>query len=533
VRASLVLKIAICAVLVALTWAVFGQTLGQDFVNYDDNKYVYENENISHGLSVGAVKWAFTHFDKDNWHPLTSISHMIDVQLFDLKPGGHHFTNVLLHALAAVLLFLVLNQMTSALWPSAFVAALFAIHPLHVESVAWIAERKDVLSAVFFMLTLGAYAHYAKQPSAARYITMSILFLCGLMSKAMLVTVPFVLALVDYWPLGKWQSAEGKRQRPAVRKLIVEKIPLFVLSAISAVATVLAQKNWELRLEELPLSWRVSNAASACVVYLRQMIWPAKLAVIYPHQDTIPIWQSVGAAALLLAITVAVFLLRKKYPYLMVGWFWYLIMLVPVLGFIKVGGLAHADRYTYLPQIGLYLAGTWAIVDLIKQWNARREVIAVAAVALITVFGWIAWNQTTYWRDGETLWRHTIATTTNNDLAHFILADFLAQHQRVEEALAEYQAGLRIDPKNADAETSIANLLLQAGRGEEAVVHYQNVLRLEPNSPLAHYNFAVGLHRVGRLPEAIAHYKEALRIQPDYPDADYFLKQAVQENGQQ
>ncbi len=520
--------------LIAITWAVFGQTLGHDFVNYDDNRYVYENENISHGLSVGAVKWAFTHFDKDNWHPLTSISHTIDCQLFDLKPGGHHFTNVLLHSLAAVLLFLVLAQMTENIWASGFVAALFAIHPLHVESVAWIAERKDVLSAVFFMLTLGAYAHYAKQPSVGRYITMSILFLCGLMSKAMLVTTPLVLLLLDYWPLNRGHRSQVTGQKETtIGWLIVEKIPLFFLSAISSIATLFAQKNWEIRLDELPLTWRVANASRALVVYIWQMIWPANLAVIYPHQENLPLSQMIAALAFLIAVSVAVFLLRRKNPYLFTGWFWYLIMLLPVLGFIKVGGLAHADRYTYLPQIGLYVAGTWAVADLTKFRSAQRGVVAVAAAALIVAFGWMAGKQTTYWRNGETLWRHTIATTPNNDLAHFILADFLAQHQRVEEALAEYQAGLRIEPKNADGETSIANLLLQAGRGEEAVVHYQKALRLEPNSALAHYNFAVGLHRVGRLPEAIAHYKEALRIQPDYPDADYFLKQALQESGQQ
>ena len=529
-RAQFTLRFAICAVLVALTWAVFGQTLGHDFVNYDDNKYVYENAEISRGLSLSGIGWAFTHFDKDNWHPLTSISHMIDVELFDLKPGGHHFTNVLLHSIAVLLLFLLLAQMTGNLWASGFVAALFAIHPLHVESVAWIAERKDVLSAVFFMVTLGAYAHYAKQPSAVRYITMSILFLCGLMSKAMLVTVPLILLLLDYWPLGRTQRTENRGQRTG--KLLIEKTPLFVLAAISAGVTVLAQKNWELRLEELPLSWRISNAASAGVIYLRQMIWPAKLAVIYPHQDAISIWQSAGTATLLLAITVAVFLFRKRAPYLITGWFWYLIMLVPVLGFIKVGGLAHADRYTYLPQIGLYVAVTWAIIDLTKFGSAQRGVVPVAAAALIAAFGWVAWKQTTYWRNGETLWRHTIAVTTDNGLAHFILADFLAKHQRSDEAVKEYEAGLGSDPNNSDAENNLANLLLEKGRTVEAVTHYRNIVAREPGSALAHFNLAVGLQREGRLAEAIMQYRTTLRIQPDYPDAAVYLRQAQLENGE-
>ena len=531
VRAELLLRFAICAVLIAITFAVFGQTLGHDFVNYDDNKYVYENADVSRGVTISRVIWAFTHFDKDNWHPLTSISHMIDCELFDLKPRGHHFTNVLLHTVAVVLLFFVLNRLTGGssrtgtIWPSFFVAAVFAIHPLRAESVAWIAERKDVLSAVFFMLTLGAYARYTERPTFRRYLVMSILFACGLMAKAMLVTVPLVLLLLDYWPLNRWQ-------RSGAGKLIFEKIPLLILSTISSVATLFAQRQWQIRLGELPFSWRLANAASACVLYLWEMIWPAKLAVIYPHREAFPLWQTICAVALLSAITGAVFLFRRTHPYLVVGWLWYLITLLPVLGFIKVGGLAHADRYTYLPQIGLCVAFTWGFVDFARSWRRRgHQILAGCAAGLIIALAVRGAIQASYWRDSETLWRHTIGSTTNNDLAHFALADFLEKHNRVDEAIREYQAGLRIDPTNMDAETTIGNLLLEAGHGEEAVVHYQNALRLEP-SALAHYNLAVGFHRIGRLWEAIVHYKEALRIHPDYPDADYFLGQALLENGQ-
>ena len=524
-RARLISKLAICAGLFAITWAVFGQTLAYDFVNYDDGKYVYENADVSRGVTIAGLKWAFTHFDQDNWHPLTSISHMIDCQSFGLKPGGHHFTNLLLHAAASVLLFLVLARLTGHVWASGFIAALFAIHPLHVESVAWIAERKDVLSAVFFMLTLGAYGWYTRQPNVGRYLIMSILFACGLMSKAMLVTGPIILLLLDYWPLNRFEKSSAT-------KLLLEKTPLLVLSLLSSIATLLAQQNWEIRLAELPMSWRFANAAIACVVYIWQMIWPAKLSVIYPHEDTLPLWQSASAAFLLIVITVGVFVLRRRRPYLLTGWCWYLIMLLPVLGLIKVGGLAHADRYTYLPEIGLYIAVTFGIVDLAKWWRPARAMAAIVAMIVLLGFAARAWSQTQYWRDGETLWRHAIATTADNDLAHFALADFLSKHQRSDEAIAEYQAGLRIEPNNADAETNLANLLLQEERGEEAIVHYRNALRIEPNSALAHYNLAVGLHRIGRLPEAIAHYKEVLRIQPGYPDADYFLRQALLENGQ-
>ena len=525
VRAELISKLAVSAGLIAITWAVFGQTLTDDFVNYDDSKYVYQNAEVSRGVTAAGVTWAFTHFDKDNFHPLTSLSHMIDCQLFGLQPGGHHFTNVLLHTIAAVALFLVLSSMTGALWSSAFVAALFAIHPLHVESVAWVAERKDVLSAVFFVLTLGAYARYARRPTIWRYIGMSILFACGLMSKAMLVTVPLVLLLLDYWPLKRFEKFSAGR-------LIAEKVPLLILSAGSSIATMLAQSDWTIRLEELPFSWRIANAASTCVIYLWQMIWPTNLAVIYPHQDPILIWQTIGAIAVLIAISIVVCVLRKKHPYLIAGWCWYLIMLVPVLGFIKVGGLAHADRYTYLPQIGIYVAVTWGIVDLARSWPHYRPVVTSVAAAVIVIFAWRASVQASYWRDSETLWHHAIAATSNNDLAHFIYADFLANHQRTREALMEYEAGLRIEPRNVEAQTAVGNLLLEAGRGEEALAHYQNALRMSPASALAHYNFAVGLHRLGRLPEAIAEYKEALRIQPGYPDAESFLGQALLENGQ-
>ena len=524
-RPQLVLRLAICVALVAITWAVFGQTLGHDFVNYDDNKYVYENANVAQGFTVSGMRWAFAHFDNDNWHPLTSISHMVDCQFFGVKPGGHHFTNVLLHTIAVVLLFLVLNQMTNALWRSAFMAALFAIHPLHVESVAWVAERKDVLSAVFFMLTLGAYTRYARQPSIARYLIVAIIFACGLMSKAMLVTLPIVLLFLDYWPL-------NRLERSSAIRLIAEKIPLLVLSALSSALTLLAQQKWEIRLDELSLSWRIANAASACVVYIWQMLWPVHLAVIYAHQEKLPLWQTIGALVLLLSISVSVFLLRRSRPYLATGWGWYLIMLLPVIGLIKVGALAHADRYTYLPQIGLYLAVSWGIVDLTRSWRRGREVLAVAAAAVIILFAGYSWVQTSFWRNSETLWRRTLATTKHNDLAHFELAEFLSKHRRFEEAVLEYETGLSIDPQNSDAETNLANLLLERGRTEEAVMHYKRVVRLEPASALAHYNFAVGLHRIGRLPAAIAHYEEALKLEPGYPDADYFLGQALLQNGQ-
>jgi Tfp pilus assembly protein PilF len=568
VRAQLVLKFAICAVLIAITWAVFGQTGGHEFVNFDDPSYVSENDQVRAGLSWQGVAWAFTHIHSHNWHPLTTMSHMLDWQLFGAKPGAHHFVNVVLHTIGAVLLFLSLEQMTSGggqprnLWSSAFVAAIFAIHPLHVESVAWISERKDVLSGLFFVLTLLAYLYYTRKPNIARYLTMSILFACGLMAKPMLVTLPIVLLLLDYWPLERFSGSSAAR-------LLVEKIPLGVLSIASAAATLIVQNTGIglVRLEVLPLSWRITNALVACLVYIWQMVWPANLAVAYHHPGKLPVWQVAGAAALLIAITLGVFALRKRNPYLVVGWGWYLIMLLPVIGLVQVGGQAHADRYTYLPQIGLYIAATWGIVDLARSWRYRGPVLGTAAVIIISAFALRAAGQTWYWHDSERLWRHTLAVTTKNDVAHLGLGQLFSDQKRLDEAIAElqplvskypedldvrlklanalsekkgrmndaiaqYEAAAKIGDPNPDIETTLANLLLEQGRINEAIQYYRQVVQLQPSSALAHYNLAVGLHRDHRLPEAIAHYKAALTIDPNYPDADDFLGQALLENGQ-
>jgi protein O-mannosyl-transferase len=559
VRAQFVLRFAICVGLVAITFAVFAQTLGHDFVNYDDPVYVSENHQIQAGLNWRNIIWAFTHIHSNNWHPLTTMSHMLDCQLFGLKPGAHHFVNVLLHTIAVILLFILLAQMTGNVWSSAFVAALFAIHPLHVESVAWMSERKDVLSGLFFFLTLLAYFYYTRKPGVGRYVTMSILFACGLLSKPMLVTLPIILWLIDYWPLNRFEKSTAL-------KLIVEKIPLLLLSAGSAVATLIAQRGGIVQIGHLPLTWRAANAVSVYLIYIWQMIWPANLALIYPHPGRLPFWETASASALLVLVTAGVFILRKRQPYLITGWLWYLIMLLPVIGLIQVGSQAHADRYTYLPQIGLYFAATWGFVDLWRSFQYRREVFSVAAPLVIAVLAWRSWIQTGYWHDTDRLWNRTFAVTRQNDIAHFNMGEYLLRSHRLDEAItqfeivlashpnqpdANFQLGsafmekgelepairhfertLKIQPDNPEAETNLANVLLKSERVEEAVAQYRNVVRYEPSSALAHYNLAVGLHRLGALPEAIVHYKEALRLDPHYPDADHFLGQALLQNGQ-
>ncbi len=581
-RAQLVLKFAICAALIAITWAVFGQAVGHEFVNFDDPIYVSENDQVRAGLSWQGVAWAFTHVHSHNWHPLTTISHMLDCQLFGLKPGAHHFVNVLLHSATAALLFFLLAQFTGspsspqdesvsprrpdrtgAIGSSAFVAAVFAIHPLHVESVAWISERKDVLSGLFFVLTLLAYFYYTRKPNIGRYLSVSILFACGLMSKPMLVTFPVILLLLDYWPLKRLSGSSARR-------VLIEKIPLVILSIASAVGTLVAQNEGIglVRLEVLPLTWRITNALVACLVYIWQMIWPANLALAYHHPGKLALWQVAGAAALLVAVTLGVFALRKRNPYLVVGWGWYLIMLLPVIGLVQVGGQAHADRYTYLPQIGLYIAATWGIVDLARSWRYRGPVLGTAAAIIISALALRAAGQTWYWHDSERLWRHTLAVTTKNDVAHLGLGQLFSDQKRLDEAIAEleplvskypedldvrlklanalsekkgrmndaiaqYEAAAKIGDPNPEVETTLANLLLEQGRIEEAIRYYRDVVRLQPSSALAHYNLAVGLHRDKQLSEAILHYKAALQIDPNYPDADYFLGRALLENGQE
>ncbi len=500
------LTLVACVLLVAMTWAVFGQTLRDDFVNFDDNVYVYENRLVTSGVNFGNIAWAFAHAHARNWHPLTTISHMLDCQLFGLKPGGHHFTNVLLHSVATVLLFLVLWEMT-------------AIHPLRVESVAWIAERKDVLSAVFFLLTLGAYVHYVRHPSPARYLATSILFALGLMAKPMLVTVPLVLLLLDYWPLRREQSG-----------LLAEKIPLFVLSGASSLITLLVQRGGT-AIDQLPSLWRLNNAIVSYVVYLWQMIWPVNLAVFYPHpNDRLSLWQIVGALLVLAAITCSVIILRR-----------YVLMLLPVIGLVQVGEQARADRYTYLPQIGLCIAATWLIVDLARHWRWRRSILATGAIVIVLLLSWRASVQASYWKNSESLWNHALAVTSNNDVAHNNVGFLLMRRGQLDEAIAHFETALKIRSQSAESHyhlglalihNNLANALVRERRLDEAIPHYEQAVTLRPDYADAHYNFGVALLQQGRLDEAIAHWKQCLSIQPADTEAHVTLGDALVRKGQ-
>ena len=515
------ITVVICILLAAITWGVFGQTLRHEFVNYDDETYVYGKAIITDGITLPGVIWAFTHSHARNWHPLTTISHMLDCQLFGLKAGWHHFDNVLLHTIAVVLLFLVLRALTGAIWRSAFVAALFAIHPLRVESVAWIAERKDVLSGVFFMLTLAAYVRYVRRQTTGHYVLVAIVFACGLMSKPMLVTVPLVLLLLDYWPLQRMADLHTLRQ------LVLEKIPLFILSALSCVATILAQGGPGGEMEPFPITWEINNALISYLTYIWQIFWPAHLAAFYPHpENTLPVWEIIVAIVLLLAISGAAITLRRRCPYFITGWLWYLGMLVPVIGILQIGMQGHADRYTYLPHIGLYVAMTWGIADLSKSWRFRDELLAFGAVIVLGALGWSARSEVPYWRNSEVLWNHILAVTSNNYVAHNNLGVMLERRGQVDEAMAHYWKALKMQSSNtqarhnlglARAHTNIASALLRKGDTDEAIAQCNTALKLRPNFAEAHTALATAFLQKRAIGEAVTQYEKSLSITPESP----------------
>ncbi len=505
---------AICLLLAAVVLLTFGQSRNFGFVNFDDAVYYSSNYHVKAGLTWAGFKWAFQTGYASNWHPLAWLSLMLDAQLFGPGPAGPHFTNVLLHAINAVVLFLLLRRLTGALWPSAVVAALFAVHPLRVESVVWISERKDVLSGLFFLLTLGAYTLFvekskAQNPKSKIFYTLCLLaFVCGLMSKPMLVTLPFVLLLLDYWPLNRLTPS-------ALKGLLIEKIPFFILSAASCIVTILAQQQAIKPMGVLPLPLRLSNAVIAYITYLLQMIWPHNLAVLYPYRFNPPDWQVAGACILMLCITFPALLMARRFPYFLTGWLWYLGMLVPTIGLVQVGEQAHADRYTYLPQIGLYLIVVWAAKDFSVSWHIRRRIPVSLAFVLIGILMVCTLKQTAYWRNEELLWKQTIACTTGNYLAHNDLGYVLAAKGRIPEAIEHYQKAIEIDPTCADAYNNLGTIYLNQGRLDEAARLYYRAIDIYPSFAEAYNNLGILLMRQGRPAEAIEQFQKALELEPD------------------
>jgi tetratricopeptide (TPR) repeat protein len=508
------LVFGICIFLGAITWLVFGQTLRHDFVNVDDTDYVLKNLEVARGLTSEGAVWAFTHFHASNWHPLTWISHMLDCQLFGLSPGGHHLTNVLLHIATAICLFLVLRQMTAALWRSAFVAAIFAIHPLRVESVAWVAERKDVLSGLFFVLTIGAYVRYARQPSRAGYAAVTVLFALGLMCKPMLVTLPFVLLLLDYWPLDRAGQAGNRNSFQVLRRLVLEKLPLLGLAAASCLITLFAQRSVIQPFASISFPFRAANASISYAAYLGQLFCPSNLAALYPFPSGSIATPGILSLILLAGISLGVFALRRRYPYLVTGWLWYLIMLGPVIGILQVGIQARADRYTYLPQIGVYVLLTWAVADLCGRWRHTRLVPVILALILLPALAFTARLQASYWRDSQSLWTHAIACTSDNAPAQTNLGQAYYEKGTLDKAIAHYERALQIEPNQVLAHSALGLALLDAGRPDESVTHLRKALEINPNFADAHYNLGNTFLQMGRANEAIAQYYQTLEINP-------------------
>lgn len=515
----------ICIVIATMVWVVFGQTLGFEFVNLDDNENIYENPVVAKGLSAANIGWAFTHTQVSRWVPLSTLAHMIDAQLYGLKPAGHHLTCVLLHTLGSVLLFLVLHDATRAAGRSALVAMLFAVHPLHVEAVAWVSTLQYTLSGVFFMLTLWAYLKFVRGPSPGRYVLLAVMFVCGLLAKEMLVTVPAVLLLLDFWPLNRWAawSVKARGATPEAKsfgRLFLEKVPLFAFSAISCVVTLIALRSFRQPVDTYPWPVRIGNALVSYAAYVGQMFFPQGLAAWYPHPGgQLGMIEVLFSAIMVLGVTAGAYRLRRTQPYLLIGWLWYLGVLFPVIGLVQRGEQARCDRYTYLSQIGLYIMITWGATEIATRLRwPRRALVAGAGIVVVALMA-CSYVQAGYWRNSEALWKHALAHTSRNYVAHLNLAVGLAETNRLAEALPHFQQAVQLRPTSPEAQNNYGYALASMGRFADAVPYYQAALRLKPDFVNALLNLGDALTALGRANEARTYYAAAEKIlgQPQGP----------------
>ncbi len=555
-------RFLLCMFLVITTLAVYWQVGDYQFIGYDDELYVSDNPHVKAGLTSDSIIWSFTATDAANWHPLTWLSHILDVHLFGMNSGRHHLTNVFFHIANTLLLFFLLNRMTGDLWQSSFVAALFALHPLHVESVAQVAERKDVLSTFFWLLTMRSYLWYADFRGWHRYITTILLFILGLMVKPMLVTLPFVLLLLDYWPLGRlsiddWrlpiekinsnQSSIINHQSSIVNRqssIFLEKIPFFILTVALCIVTFFVQKSGGAvrSLTVIPFDVRVANALVSYVSYIWKMILPYNLAFFYPHQGMPPAWQTAASFLLLVCVSFAAIKTVRNHPYFAFGWLWYIGTLVPVIGVVQVGSHSIADRYTYVPLIGIFIIVAWGVPNFLSKWCAKklpdeigqpvlRQALSVAAAALLSAFMACTWIQTQYWSDSITLFEHALDVTENNTAAHTNLGVVLQEQGRSAEAVYHFSEVLRIKPQSPKNHNNLGTALEDIGRTAEAIRHYSMALDLNPELVDVHNNIGVSLERLGSVSEAVRHYSEAIRLDPGYTEARNNLGVTLFRNG--
>jgi tetratricopeptide (TPR) repeat protein len=510
--------LVVCLALLVANLIVYAPVRQFAFVNSDDPVYVTANAQVLGGLSWANVGWAFTEAKVPYWHPLTFLSHMLDVELYGTNAGGHHTTSVLLHIACAVMLFGLLLQMTGALWRSAAVAALFSLHPLRVESVAWIAERKDVLSTFFWIATTWAYVHYVRRPGVKRYAAVVLLFALGLMAKPMIITLPFALLLLDYWPLNRVRMSASSSKRGSMPPvaLVKEKAPLFVLALLASLVTFAAQREVGAvnTLEAIPFSLRIANALHSYIAYLGDLIWPARLAALYPYPSAISITTLLAAILVLAAATALAFAWRRRFPYLIVGWLWYLGTLLPVIGLIQVGPQARADRFTYVPHVGLLILLVWGMYELLRRVPSPRVVLAPVAAVVVAACTLLSMRQVGIWRDSETLWEHTLRVTRDNGVAHYNLGVHLASNGRNDEAIQQLTEAVRLEADFAFAHNRLALALDRRGHSPEVTQHLAEVVRLMPTSAEAYSNLGVSLAQDGRNADAIEAFSQAVLLNP-------------------
>ena len=524
--------------ILAVTAAVYSPVTGYDFVDLDDDAYVFQNSQVSRGLTLEGVSWAFRTFEMANWHPLTWLSYMVDVELFGMNSGCFHLMNVFFHLANTLLLFILLRYTTSRLWQSALVAVLFALHPLHVESVAWVSERKDVLSTFFWMLCTLFYIRYARNPRATGYFGVVVLFILGLAAKPMLVTLPIALLLIDFWPLARSRvsnSAPGQgAEQVSPGFLLLEKIPLLAISTVFSLVTIVAQKRYAAvqSFELLPLTTRIANALVSYVGYLGKMVWPSSLTVLYPYPDHIPAATVVMALVFILTVSTIAFILREHCPYFLFGWLWYLVTLLPVIGIIQAGSQAMADRYTYVPLIGIFVIIAWGLPDLFLKWNFDRKVFPLITLVFLVVLSFITRRQLNYWQGSVSLFSHTISVTRDNSLAQNGLASGYEKQGKIQSAVVHYREALRISPEFSAARYNLGNVYLKLGKTEKAIEQYRRALESAPKDPEILNNLGKALIEGGRISEALGLYRRALKLTPEDVQLRSNMGAALVLNGQ-
>jgi tetratricopeptide (TPR) repeat protein len=519
-------------VLIVITLAVYWQVENHQFLSYDDNAYVTSNLHVANGLTGQNIIWAVTSVEAGNWHPVTWLSHLADVQFYGMNPRGHHLTSVAIHTITSLILLILLFRMTAGLWQSFFVAAMFALHPLHIESVAWVAERKDVISAFFWFLTLFFYAEYAVKRKTSLYFLTLFSFLLGLMSKPMLVTLPIIMLLMDFWPLRRYRNEEndgGSKLFERAIALIKEKIPFFACSLLSGIITVYAQGKGDAiaDIAMVSLRLRIENALTAYIKYIGKMVWPLDPAILYPLPASVPLWQVVSSLLFLLLTSAAAIYTGRRYPYFAAGWFWFLITLLPVIGIIQVGSQSIADRYTYIPLTGLFVMVAWGVSDLTRRMRHRQVILALLAGAAIISSAALTWQQLGYWKDNMSIYRQTLRVTSNNPMINCNLGNELALKGKLDEAIQEYWKALLVDPENRNTHYSLGYAYQVKGDLKAAIREYRISISIYHNDAGVHNNLGRALANSGDLDAAIMEYREALRINPNHINARKNLEQAV------